>query len=134
MIVEKVKYTAQFENGQIVAQWIGIEASPGFEETADQTFQLVQEKIAKWHQQSNPQNVAPAQQGPRGELPTINRAVERLLVLIEAAQSVEELSGYYEKAMENHLSAEWGKKHASLELCRYRTGARGFAGKPCRGP
>ena len=94
MIVEKVKYTAQFENGQIVAQWIGIEASPGFEETADQTFQLVQEKIAKWHQQSNPQSVAPAQQGPRGELPVIDRQEERLLLLMDDCKTLSELQPY----------------------------------------
>jgi len=94
MIVEKVKYTAQFENGQIVAQWIGIEASPGFEETADQTFQLVQEKIAKWHQQSNPQNVAPAQQGPMGELPVINLVDERIIFKIEDCSTLDQLRRY----------------------------------------
>lgn len=54
MHIEKIKYTAQYEAGRKIAEWIGLEASPGFEETADQVFKSAQEQVAKWHEQSNP--------------------------------------------------------------------------------
>jgi hypothetical protein len=54
MKVDKVKYTAQYEAGRRVAEWIGIEASPDAGETADEAFKAAQDQVNKWHNESNP--------------------------------------------------------------------------------
>lgn len=64
MKTEKVKYTAQFENGRIVAQWIGIEGSPEGNETPDEVFLATVNQVNKWHQMTDNQSTAPGQQGP----------------------------------------------------------------------
>lgn len=87
MHIEKIKYTAQYEAGRKVAEWIGLEVSPSFEQTGDETFKAAQEQVAKWYQQGNPENSLPGQQGPPVELPTINRAEER----VEADQAFQQL-------------------------------------------
>lgn len=114
MKTDKVKYTAHYEAGRKVAEWIGIEASPDEGETPDQVFKAAQDQVKKWHDQSNAENIIPGQQGPVGELPVINRAQERLLVLIEGAQSVDELNSYYQKAKNSNLTAEYDRKYKEL--------------------
>jgi hypothetical protein len=97
MKIEKIKYTAHFEGGIIVAKWIGIEGISDPGETPDQTFQLITEQVEKWSQQGKPDNLAPGYQapegyrGPRMELPVINVANERLIAKIDDATTLDEL-------------------------------------------
>lgn len=100
MRVDKVKYTAQYEAGRKVSEWIGIEASPEDGETADEAFKAAQLQVSQWHKENNP----PTGMGielpggpmnvPITEAPIINVAHERLLILIENAASLDELRGY----------------------------------------
>lgn len=94
MHIEKIKYTAQYEAGRKVAEWIGLDAAPDAGETADEAYKATLDQVGKWYQLANPENVLPGQQGPPGELPTINRAEERLIGLIEEAPTVDLLRNY----------------------------------------
>lgn len=93
MKFEKVKYTAQYEGIHKTNEWISIDVVLEGDETPEMGLDAAKQKIEGWHSKEN--GAAPA-----GEIPTINRAHERLRELIEDAKSTSELRSYFDKVME----------------------------------
>lgn len=116
MKVDRTKLTAEYENGVIKSVWVSVEVAldSGMGESAFDALDLSKNISDEWCKKNNLlQYVNPAQQAPIHELPTINRAEERLQELIEDAITREELEKYKDEAMKSdRLSKRW------LEKCR----------------
>lgn len=119
MKVASTKYTAHYENGIVVAQWISVEmALDGANgESALDALDRSQELVQKWYasKQITPMG-NPIPPGPPTELPVINKAEERLGILIENAQTLEELMKYKDNLTSQALADVFSTKLLKFKL------------------
>ena len=111
MIVERLKYTQQRENGIVTSEWIGIEVKmDGTSESEVVVFDKVKEIVENLHKRSNPAMMAAPSLPiiPSERIPTENNE-DFIMVkqLIEASDS-------YEDA-EKHLVLNGFKFNAELK-------------------
>lgn len=91
MKIDRIKLSQEFIS-QLGNKWFGAEAvlDPG--ENADEAMEKLAKKINQWGNPSvNMDTVSPAQGAPSTHTPVINRAHERLLILIENATTTGDL-------------------------------------------
>jgi len=118
MKVDRTKYTVHRENGIVVAQWVSIEMSVdeanGENPLAalDRSMELEQQ----WFKSKNigmPNGLPP---GPPTEMPVINKAEERIGILIENATTKEELMKHKNELTTPYLSDLFGSKLEQLAI------------------
>jgi hypothetical protein len=113
MNVASTKYTAHYENGIVVAQWISIEmALDGANgESALDALDRSQELVQKWYASKQITTIGNSiPPGPPTELPVINKAEERLAILIENASTKEELMKYKDNLTSQYLANVFSSK------------------------
>lgn len=95
MKVDRTKYTAHYENGVVVAQWLSIDMiiDEANGESPLAAFDRSQAIIEQWYRSKN-LSFPGMPPGPPTEIPIINKAEERLGILIENACSVGDLMKY----------------------------------------
>lgn len=114
-----VKFSKEFITPSGLKEWVGIEwpvdADRGYQGVCD-ALDEVKGYLLTWH--GKDRQAAPQQMqgpGPTGA-PVINRAHERLLILIENAETIEELKGHFDRvkdfdteAISNAFYIKYGK-------------------------
>ena len=116
MKFDRTKYTAHYENGVVVAQWISIETSldSSMGESPLDALDKSQELVQQWYASKNlPFQSIPL--GPPHELPVINKAEERLGILIENATTKEELMNYKNDLSTPYLSNLFSAKFQNFK-------------------
>ena len=118
MKIDRTKYTAHYENGVVVAQWISVEmaldTSNG--ESPLDALDKSEELVQQWYNSKNiPFNNSSMPPGPPAELPVINKAEERLGILIENAATKEELMNYKNDVTTTYLSDLFSTKLSMLK-------------------
>lgn len=114
MKIDRVKLTLQFET-MTDKKWIGLEAEIDDGESADTALTRLKGIIEGWAKFSSPafpDNSIPP--GPSAELPVINKAEERLGILIENATTKEELMNYKNDANTPYLAELFSSKLTQL--------------------
>lgn len=121
MKIEKITYQKAFVIGPYLQEKIGIEVVLGPNDDADEAFRQAHSIVTDWHKTNYPDEI-PSQSAPAGEtLPTINRAHERLLVLIEQAPDIPALQSF---------SADAYKTGNEAIIDAYRTKMEEFLKEP----
>lgn len=116
MKVDRTKYTVHRENGFVVAQWVSIEMTVDEANgesplsALDRSMELEQQ----WYKSKNmlPNGLPP---GPPTEMPVINKADERLGILIENASTIKELLSYKNDLATPYLADLFSSKMAILK-------------------
>ena len=125
MKITKVNYQKVFPISPYVNEKIGFEAEIDDTESPEQTLTTLKEIAEQWHKENNKglyievnQEYAHLVQPPRPstELPVINKAEERLGILIENAASKEELMSYKNEITTPYLSNMFSNKLAQLRM------------------
>lgn len=116
MKIDRTKYTAHYENGVVVAQWISVEmALDGANgESPLDALDRSQALVEQWYKSKNLPFTSPSQIGPPTELPVINKAEERLGIQIENAKTKEELMSYKNDCSTVYLADLWANKLSML--------------------
>jgi hypothetical protein len=118
MKIDRTKYTAHYENGVVVAQWISVEMAldTANGESPIEALDRSQEVVQQWYKSKNlPFNNGSMPPGPPTELPVINKAEERLGILIENAATKEELMNYKNDVTTPYLSDLFATKLSMLK-------------------
>src|SRR6478736_7830582 len=118
MKIDRTKYTAHYENGVLVAQWISVEMAldTANGESPIEALDRSQELVQQWYNSKNiPFNNSSMPPGPPAELPVINKAEERLGILIENAATKEELMNYKNDVTTPYLSDLFSTKLSMLK-------------------
>ena len=112
MKIDRTKYTAHYENGVVVAQWVSVEmALDGANgESPLDALDRSKELVEQWYKSKNLPFASPSQIGPSTELPVINKAEERLGILIENAATKDELMNYKNDLSTPYLSNLFSSK------------------------
>jgi hypothetical protein len=117
MKIDRTKYTAHYENGVVVAQWISIEmALDGANgESPLDALDRSQELVQQWYKSKN-LPFSSTQPDASFELPVINKAEERLGMLIENATTKEELMNYQHELKTPYLADLFSSKLQQLTV------------------
>lgn len=114
MKVDRTKYTAHYENGMVVAQWISVEMS--LDESAGESpmdaLDRSKDIVDKWYKSKN---IEPAIYNPH-ELPVINTAEERIGIEIENATTKEELMKHKDSLSTPYLADLYSTKLIQLQI------------------
>lgn len=119
MKVDRTKYTAHYENGIVVAQWVSVEMAldTANGESPLEALDLSQELVQQWYKSKNlPFGTNSIPPSPPTEIPVINKAEERLGILIENAATKEELMTYKDSITTPYLADLFSSKHQQLFL------------------
>lgn len=118
MKIGKINVGASYEDG--IPRWLkcDIDATPEGDETPEQVMDKIKQIIDGWQKANSPLNLfSTGVSGPDIAPPVINRAHERLMILIENAKSVIELEGYrtsVEDANDGTVNKAFNEKWRSL--------------------
>lgn len=113
MKVDRTKYTAHYENGMVVAQWISVEmALDGANgESPLDALDRSKELVEQWYKSKN---IEPAAYLSTHELPVINTAEERIGIEIENATTKADLMKYKDSLSTPYLADLYSTKLAQL--------------------
>lgn len=110
MKVDRTKYTAHYENGMVVAQWISVEMALDGESALD-ALDLSKELVEKWYKSKN---IEPGIYLSPNELPVINTAEERIGIEIENATTKADLMKHKDSLSTPYLADLYSTKLAQL--------------------
>lgn len=116
MKVDRTKFTAQYENGVVRSMWVTVEIAvdAGMGDTAEGALDLSKKITDEWYKKQNviQGEYAPA---PPHELPVINKAEERLGILIENAENMKQLMQFQNDISTPYLADLFSTKLAQLQ-------------------
>lgn len=117
-----VKFSKEFVTPIGTKEWVGIEMEYDMStECPKDVLTNAKTIVEQWHKESSasyPNLLNPDLQyapGPSTELPVINKAEERLGILIENASTKEELMGYKNDCSTVYLADLWATKLSTLK-------------------
>jgi hypothetical protein len=113
MKIIKALYQKAFVVGPYLQEKIGLEIEiDGTCETPELALDQAKKIVEQWHKANN--QITPQLPGPPTEIPVINKAEERLGILIENASTIAELKQYKDKLSTPHLADIFWSKHHQL--------------------
>ena len=101
-----IEYVAQFGN-----KWVTLGATLDDTDVPGICLDRLKQEIDNWAKKETPTQLAPPT-----EMPVINKAEERLAILIENAATREELMKYKDNLTSQHLADAFSKKLLMLKL------------------
>lgn len=117
MNITKVTYQKAFVIGPYLQEKIGIEIDidSGNGETPEHALDKAKQIVEQWNKANNSVIPEGSQAAPPAELPVINKAEERLGILIDNASSVEELMKYKNELTTPYLANLWSARLQNLK-------------------
>ncbi len=114
MKIDRVKLTLEIQT-PLGNQWVGLEGSIGENEDEKTALTQLRNTINSWaYPAATVSFPMPPPYGPSQEVPVINKAEERLGILIENAATKEELMAYKDNLTTPYLADLFSSKHQQL--------------------
>lgn len=115
MNITKVTYQKAFVIGPYLQEKVGFEAEIDDAEDEKKALSTLKQIVEEWHKENNLIIVEPTQLGPPNELPIINKADERLGILIENAENMKQLMEFQNDISTPYLADLFSTKLSQLQ-------------------